>query len=94
MARPKEKDDKKRKFYLSQKQLDKIKKDAVEEAVSKSELLTIVTLADRGWSEDELADLFEDICKNSEYIDKRIVTMRQVQRMIEEKTGIIIKGKW
>ncbi len=94
MARPKEKDDKKRKFYLSQKQLDKIKKDAVEEAVSKSELLTIVTLADRGWSEDELADLFEDICKNSEYIDKRIVTMRQVQRMIKEKTGIIIKGKW
>lgn len=90
----KAKPDVRRKFYLSEKQLEKAKKDVTEEVVTKTGMLYCMALAEKGWTDDDIADLFENVSRYTRYIDDKIVSLRQVQRMLEDKTGIILKGKW
>jgi len=92
--RPKQKKDIRKKYTLSEKQLMKIKQEVTEEAVTKTGLLYLVALAERGWTDDDIADLFQQISRYTKYLDDKLVKIKEIQAMIEEKTGIVIKGKW
>ena len=82
------------KYTLSDKQLKKIKAEVTAEAVTKTGMLYLVALAEKGWSEDEIVDLFETISRYMQYVDDKVVRIKEIQDMIERKTGITIKGKW
>ena len=82
------------KYTLSDKQLKKIKADVTAEAVTKTGMLYLVALAEKGWGEDDIVDLFETISRYTKYIDDKGVKIKEIQEMIERKTGITIKGKW
>lgn len=90
----KSKPDIRRKYTLSEKQLQKIKKEVEEEAVSLTAQLYLAALAEMGWDEDQIADLFETVSRYAQYVDDKIVKLREVQEIIERKTGITIKGGW
>ena len=92
--RVKNKRDARAKYTLSDKQLKKIKEEVTAEAVTKTGMLYLVALAEKGWSEDDIVDLFETISRYTKYIDDKVVKIKEIQAMIERKTGITIKGKW
>lgn len=92
--RPKTKKDIRKKYTLSEKQLMKVKQEVTEEAVTKTGLLYLAALADRGWSDDDIVDLFEEIRRYVGYLDDKLVRIKEVQAVIEKKTGMVIKGKW
>jgi hypothetical protein len=83
-----------RKYWLSDKQLNRIKYELSEEIVTKVGMLYCLALADKGWTDDDIADLFETVSRYTKYIDDKIVRLREVQKMIEDKTGIKMKGRW
>ena len=86
--RVKNKRDVRVKYTLSDKQLKKIKADVTAEAVTKTGMLYLVALAEKGWSEDDIVDLFETISRYTKYIDDKVVKIKEIQEMIERKTGI------
>lgn len=94
MKRVKKKRDVRVKYTLSDKQLDKIKAEVTNEAVTKTGMLYLVALAEKGWGEDDIVDLFETISRYMQYVDDKVVKIKEIQDMIERKTGITIKGKW
>ena len=90
----KKKRDARAKYTLSDKQLKKIKAEVTAEAVTKTGMLYLVALAEKGWGEDDIVDLFETISRYMQYVDDKVVKIKEIQDMIERKTGITIKGKW
>lgn len=90
----KKKPDVRRKFYLSEKQLEKAKTEVSEEVVVKTGMLYCAALAEKGWSEDDIASLFETVSRYVRYIDDKMIALREVQDIIERKTGMTLKGKW
>lgn len=90
----KSKPDVRRKFYLSEKQLAKIKEDVTGEAVQMTGLLYLAALAEKGWSEDQIVEMFETISRYVTYLDDNIVKIKQVQEIIEKHTGMKIKSAW
>ena len=92
--RVKNKRDARAKYTLSDKQLKKIKAEVTAEAVTKTGMLYLVALAEKGWGEDDIVDLFETISRYMQYVDDKVVRIKEIQDMIERKTGIRIKGKW
>lgn len=92
--RVKNKRDVRVKYTLSDKQLKKIKADVTAEAVTKTGMLYLAALAEMGWNEDQIVELFETVSRYAQYIDDHIVKINQVQEIIERKTGIVVKWKW
>ena len=90
----KNKPDIRKKYTLSDKQLTKVKAEVTEEAVTKTGMLYLVALAEKGWDEDQIVDLFETISRYTRYIDDKVLKIKEVQDVIEKHTGIVIKGKW
>ena len=93
MTRPKQKKDPRAKYTLSDKQVRKIKADATAEAVKKTGLLYLAALAEKGWSEDEVVELFETVTRYARYLDEHVLQIREVQEVIKRKTGITIQWK-
>lgn len=92
MIRAKKKKDRGTKFVVSEKQLNKIKMELSEEAVNKTGLLYLAALAERGWDEGQIVELFETIQRYANYIDDRLIQLRDVQQIIETRTGIKMRG--
>lgn len=82
------------KYTLSDKQLKKIKADVTTEAVTKTGMLYLVALAEKGWDEDQIVDLFETISRYTQYLDDKVVKIKEIQDIIERRTGMTIVGKW
>lgn len=94
MIRAKKKRNSGDKFLVSEKQLNKIKEELSAEAVTKTGMLYLAALAERGWDEDQIIDLFETIQRYAQYIDEHLVRIRDVQQTIETRTGIKMRGRW
>ena len=90
----KKKPDVRRKFYLSEKQLEKAKTEVSEEVVVKTGMLYCAALAEKGWNEDDIVSLFETVSRYVRYIDDKLLAIKDVQNVIERKTCIVLKGKW
>lgn len=91
MKRAKKKDIRK-KYLMSEKQLLKEKEQVVHEAVSMTGLLYLSVLAEKGWKEKEILDLFDTVSRYVNYIDEHLVTVNQVKDTIEKHTGMKLKG--
>lgn len=94
MIRAKKKRNSGDKFIVSEKQLNKIKEEISAEVVTKTGMLYLAALAERGWDEDQIIELFETIQRYAQYIDEHLVRIRDVQQTIETRTGIKMRGRW
>lgn len=94
MIRAKKKRNSGDKFLVSEKQLNKIKEELSAEAVTKTGMLYLAALAERGWDEDQIVELFETIQRYAQYIDEHLIRIRDVQQTIETRTGIKMRGRW
>ena len=94
MKRVKKKRDVRAKYTLSDKQLKKIKAEVTAEAVTKTGMLYLAALGEMGWNEDKIVELFETVSRYAQYVDDKVVKIKEIQDIIERRTGMTIIGKW
>lgn len=95
MKRAKKKpDNRKRKVLISQNEIETGRRDSAKEAVTKTGMLYLTALAEKGWNEEQIIDLFETVQRYAQYVDDHLIRVRDVQRIIEDRTGIKITGGW
>lgn len=93
MKRAKAKNPNSKKYYISEKQLERIKQKVSKEITDKVCLLFLVAVTDEmDLDEDGVCKLMERISRYSNYLDQHLVKMEEVRQIIENKTGIKLSG--
>lgn len=81
------------KYYLSDKQLDKIKYQAASDATAKAILLTLSATSDEiGIGADDIANIAVRVERYAEYLDEHLVSINAMRDSIKDKTGIDLIG--
>lgn len=70
---------------------EKEKREYQEIATKETAKLYLLALAQRGWNDDELCNLFEEIIRYAQYLDDDVVRMKDVERIIEKYTGMMVQ---
>lgn len=74
---------------LSDKQIERLKRDIANEATHKAFLLTIAAMADTlNLNEDKICEVAEDVERWAEQLDRHILKVNEISAVIERKTGI------
>lgn len=94
MKRTKKHKDIRQKYMVSEKQMQKMREEVATRATSITGILYLSALAEKGWTEDEIVELFETVSRYVNYIDDHLVKLEQVQEIIERRTGIKIECRW
>jgi len=76
------------------KDYEEHKRDLQLEATQKTGILYLVKLSEMGFSDDDIVEVFEGIMQYANYLDDHIVSIREVQDIIERKTGIKLSYRW
>ena len=93
MKRAKAKNTTSKKYYISEKQLERIKQKVSKEITDKVCLLFLVAVADEvGLDEDGVCKLMERISRYSNHLDQHMVKMEDFRKSIEKSTGIKLSG--
>ena len=88
-AKKKKHTDRTAKYLISDKQLEKIKKEVAWEATTKASLLNLTATVDCfGLTEDQVCELAETVTRYAMYVEKHIVRLNEMADLIKEKTGI------
>jgi hypothetical protein len=83
----------KKKATLTQAQIKKLTADVCKEATDKAMLLFLAALHDEyGFGEKRLVRVIERAGRYGEHIDQHLVGLREVQKIIEESTGLRFRG--
>ena len=92
-AKIKTSDDRRKKYYISDKQLENIKREVAKDVNSKSCLLCIAAMADHlNLTEDEICETAEVITRWASYLDEKIISINEIAEIIKNKTGIEFGG--
>lgn len=93
MKRAKAKNTASKKYYISEKQLERIKQKVSKEITDKVCLLFLVAVADEmGLDEDDACKLMERISRYSNHLDEHLVKMEDLRKSIEKQTGMKLSG--
>lgn len=93
MKRAKAKNAASKKYYISEKQLERIKQKVTKEVTDKVCLLFMVSAMDEyKLDEEQLCKLMERVSRNTKYIDEKLVKMEEVRQIIEKNTGMKLTG--
>ena len=83
-AKQKDKNDRSKKFYISQKQVDKIKKDVKDEAIEYTTLLFLSAGRDKhGWTDDYMLDIVATMKRYDTYIDDKVLSIQYCKELLE-----------
>lgn len=83
-AKQKNKEDTSKKYYLSEKQVKKIKKDATDEAIEFTTLLFLSAGRDtHGWSDEYMLDLVATMNRYETYIDDKVLSIKYCRELLE-----------
>ena len=93
MKRAKAKNSASKKYYISEKQLERIKKKVSKEITDKACLLFLVAVIDEfDIDEDGVCKLMERISRYANNFEQHLFKMEDVRKSIEKSTGIVLKG--
>ena len=93
MKRAKAKNSASKKYYLSEKQLEREKRKVTKDVTDKVCLLFLVAAVDElNLDEDGVCKLMERISRYAKHIDEHLVKMEDLRKSIEKSTGIQLKG--
>ena len=93
MKRAKAKNAASKKYYISEKQLARIKDKVSKEITDKVCLLFLVAVIDEvHLDEDGVCKLMERISQYSNYLEDHLIKMEDVRKSIEKNTGIKLTG--
>lgn len=93
MKRAKPKNAASKKYYVSEKQLNRIKEKVTKDVTDKVCLLFLVAAVDEvNLDEEGVCKLMERISRYAKHLDNHLVKMEDVRKSIEKSTGIKLKG--
>lgn len=74
---------------LTLAQVNRIKEQAVKEAVDKAFILLLLAAHDaHGLDDDQLCEIAKTADRYAGYVDDKLVRLREVQEILEKNTGI------
>lgn len=81
------------KYELTAKDVHQIKYDVTREATSNAALFVIAAAQEvKDLNEDEICEIFETANRYAAYLDDNLIKIKDVQRVIEKKSGVKLKG--
>lgn len=81
--------DRNKKYYLSEKQLEKIKRRITKEATAKAMLLCVAAMADHlHLTDEQICSTAENINRWADFMDQKILRVNEVSDIIKNKTGL------
>lgn len=93
MKRAKAKNSASKKYYMSEKQLERVKWKVTKEVTDKVCLLFMVAVIDEiNLDEDGVCKLMQRISRYTKNYDEHLFKMEDVRKSIEKSTGIQLKG--
>ena len=93
MKRAKNKNNASKKYYISEKQLERIKLKVTKDVTDKVCLLFMVAAIDEmKLDEDGMCKLMTRISRYTKNFDEHLFKMEDVRKSIEKSTGIQLKG--
>lgn len=93
MKRAKAKNTASKKYYISEKQLERIKQKVTKEVTDKVCLLFMVSTIDEiGLDEEGICKLMERVSRYTKHIDEQLVKMEDVRKIVEKNTGMKLTG--
>ena len=93
MKKAKAKNTASKKYYISEKQLERIKQKVTKDVTDKVCLLFMVAVIDEfKIDEDGVCKLMQRISRYTKNFDEHLFKMEDVRRSIENSTGIQLKG--
>ena len=93
MKKAKAKNTASKKYYISEKQLERVKQKVSKDVTDKVCLLFMVAVVDElKLDEEGVCNLMERISRYTKHIDEHLVKMEDLRKSIEKSTGIQLKG--
>ena len=93
MKKAKAKNTASKKYYISEKQLERIKQKVTKDVTDKVCLLFMVAVIDEfDVDEDGVCKLMQRISRYTKNFDEHLFKMEDVRKSIEKSTGIVLKG--
>lgn len=93
MKRAKAKNDASKKYYISDKQLARVKQKVTKEVTDKVCLLFMAAAMDEFiLDEDALCKLMERVSRYTKHIDEQLIKMEDIRKIIEKNTGMKLTG--
>lgn len=81
--------DRSKKYYLSEKQLDRVKRQVTKEATARAMLLCVAAMAEHlHLTDEQICSTAETINRWSGFIDQKILRLNEVSDIIKEETGL------
>ena len=81
------------KYELTPKEIKQIKYDVTKETTQKSVLLVIAAAQEvKALTEDDICEIFETVSRWVNFMDGNLIKLKDVQEVIEKKTGVKLKG--
>ncbi len=82
-----------KKYYISEKQLERVKRKVSKDVTDKVCLLYMVAVIDEfDIDEDGVCNLMQRISRYTKNFDEHLFKMEDVRKSIEKSTGIVLKG--
>ena len=83
----------KKHITLTKADVRKLKHDIIKEATEKAFIVLLTALMDEyGFKAKRLQKVWERADRYCDYIEDNLVNIRQVQKILEDKTGVKLKG--
>ena len=93
MKRAKAKNTASKKYYISEKQLERVKQKVSKDVTDKVCLLFMVAAIDEmNLDEDRVCKLMQRISRYTKNFEEHLFKMEDVRKSIEKSTGIVLKG--
>ena len=93
MKKAKAKNTASKKYYISEKQLERVKQKVSKDVTDKVCLLFMVAVIDEfKIDEDGVCSLMQRISRYTKNFDEHLFKMEDVRKSIEKSTGIQLKG--
>lgn len=81
--------DRNKKYYLSEKQLDKVKRQITKEATAKAMLLCVAAMAEHlHLTDEQICSTAVNIDRWADFMDQKILRINEVSDIIKNKTGL------
>lgn len=91
-ANPK-KANKSQKHYVSDKQLEKIKRQVSKEMTEKVALIILAAASDEvNLTDEQVCNIMVRVDRYASHVDNHLVKMRDIQNAIRKNTGLELKG--
>lgn len=81
------------KYEITAKELKQVKEEITREATQMSTLLVLAATQEvKALTEDDICEVFETVSRWVGFMDDNLIKLKDVQEVIEKRTGVKLKG--